>query len=663
MEQQIKFKSVSLLNFKRFRNETFGFGDNVTVIKGRNASGKSTIVDAILYCLFGVNSQGLSKFGLKTRNENGEEIRDLTHEVKLVLSINGDDLELRRVLTESTKGESVTNTYSYFIDGQNVTAKDYDKAVGDIVCQSQNLFTFCISPTAFVSQSWDKQRTLLTSLIGDVSPNEITHGDSRYDFILKEIEKKGIEDIVKHCKYVKNEIQKELDKIPTRLGELEKALPIVDSEALPTIEDINKELEELAKQLNEIKNGGSDKVMKDSIRHKIEFAQKRKDNMEKSARNEANSLADKYDADLQHAYALMNDAEKLVNDLRNKKNSFDIMIRKCKERIEECEKEKLEGSEQWKKITARKWEWNEDMSFCPSCGQPLPPDKLSELMQKSKELFNKTIAREKEKCIETASAINNLIKEAKENIDSFSEELDTTDRQLVEAQKTLSEKENAYKELRENTPATYLEKLAEKTEYNLVCKEIEDLQQQLDVSYTNTVNTELINEIEVKLEKAKETQAAIYKEQAKQKEYDHIQELIENVKKDKRTYLIQLDEAESRLDAAMKFYVGSCKVLEDKINSMFSYVKWSMFRTNLDGTKKPFCECSHNGIPFSDLNTADKINAGLDICHTIAKCYNVQTPVIIDNTESITNPLYFGGQQIRLYVSDEYDELHFEYED
>ena len=43
-----------------------------------------------------------------------------------------------------------------------------------------------------------------------------------------------------------------------------------------------------------------------------------------------------------------------------------------------------------------------------------------------------------------------------------------------------------------------------------------------------------------------------------------------------------------------------------------------MFGKQVDGTEYDTCECMVNGVPYSDLNTAAKINAGIDIINAIS---------------------------------------------
>ena len=70
---RILYKKVTLEYFKGVRNLEVEFNDDTTRISGANRTGKTTVADAITWCLFGKDSAGRTQFGIKTR-ENGVEI-------------------------------------------------------------------------------------------------------------------------------------------------------------------------------------------------------------------------------------------------------------------------------------------------------------------------------------------------------------------------------------------------------------------------------------------------------------------------------------------------------------------------------------------------------------------------------------------------------------
>lgn len=58
-----------------------------------------------------------------------------------------------------------------------------------------------------------------------------------------------------------------------------------------------------------------------------------------------------------------------------------------------------------------------------------------------------------------------------------------------------------------------------------------------------------------------------------------------------------------------------------------------MFEELLNGGMTETCETTYNGVPYdSELNSAMKINVGLDIIRTLSDFYQIRVP-FIDNAE------------------------------
>ena len=86
---------------------------------------------------------------------------------------------------------------------------------------------------------------------------------------------------------------------------------------------------------------------------------------------------------------------------------------------------------------------------------------------------------------------------------------------------------------------------------------------------------------------------------------------------------------------------------------MFGIVKFKMFEQQINGGEVETCEAMVNGVPYSDLNNAMKINAGLDIINAICKSEDITAPIFIDNAESVNKLLTTQSQMIRLVVTED----------
>lgn len=113
-------------------------------------------------------------------------------------------------------------------------------------------------------------------------------------------------------------------------------------------------------------------------------------------------------------------------------------------------------------------------------------------------------------------------------------------------------------------------------------------------------------------------------------------------------------DIEKQLDELTAFSQRKMNAIEERINGMFQFVKIRMFEQNLtnDGVKD-VCDITVDGIPYSVLNTASRINAGIDICRTLALAYGMKAPIWVDNAESVNTILGGGCQLVTLRVTEE----------
>jgi exonuclease SbcC len=88
---------LQMRNFRRYRNQEIRFKDGITGILGNNGTGKSTIVDAILFCLFGVKETGLEYLISATAGTRDKA------EVRLDFSVRGEDYQVVRTLDQKKK--------------------------------------------------------------------------------------------------------------------------------------------------------------------------------------------------------------------------------------------------------------------------------------------------------------------------------------------------------------------------------------------------------------------------------------------------------------------------------------------------------------------------------------------------------------------------------
>ncbi|MDM7911466.1 MAG: SMC family ATPase, partial [Methanotrichaceae archaeon] len=123
----MRLNKLFMRNFKKYRRAEVNFQDGLTGIVGSNGSGKSTIVEAIAWALYGNKASTIKRdFIRNTRAGDSDQV-----EVKLSLSMGKQELEIYRAM----KGKSLTPEAFLLLDGHRIAAgtKEVDLRLEEIL--------------------------------------------------------------------------------------------------------------------------------------------------------------------------------------------------------------------------------------------------------------------------------------------------------------------------------------------------------------------------------------------------------------------------------------------------------------------------------------------------------------------------------------------------
>lgn len=97
----ILIKSMDISNFKGILSLHLDFHDGVNSLYGENASGKTSVYDALTWLLFDKDSHGNSRFSVKPTGATG----GVMPEVTAILSVNGEEIKLRKLMLHRVGSE------------------------------------------------------------------------------------------------------------------------------------------------------------------------------------------------------------------------------------------------------------------------------------------------------------------------------------------------------------------------------------------------------------------------------------------------------------------------------------------------------------------------------------------------------------------------------
>lgn len=647
----MKLLKLILKNFKgvkSFELDTNGGNANV---HGDNATGKTTLFDAFIWLLFDKDSQNKKDFQIKTLDENNNVLHYLEHEVEAVLEIDGKYVSLRKVYQEkrtrkrgSASPEFTGHTTDYFISDVPKKKSDFTALIASIA--DEEIFKLLTSPTFFNQKlHWKKRREILLEVCGDITDQEVIDSNKSLSKLPEILGDRKLDDLRDLISSRKTKINKELEKVPVRISEVNRGLPDIeglDAEEIANKIDISKHfIEEKQAEIARIKNGG-------------EVAEKRKQLSE--LESELIQLKNEFRGSIDDATAAkrkeLDEAKERVFDLKGDSSSYKRTLQDNASRIVEINDNMSELREHWNQLNEKQFEFKQDNS-CPTCGQALQVEKVEEARLKASATFNLEKSTELQKIKQDGQSKKALVK----GLEAENAELD---KKIKHAESLLDESEKKVTKI--NQDITNLQKSAEEAADNPAftekTKEIANLKEAITKLGTST--QESISKIHTEINKLNDEIETLESSEGKIKQHKISQKRIDELKEDEKKLAAEYEKLEGEYYLTEEFIKLKVSMLDEKINSHFKYARFKLFETQINGGLNQCCEALRNGVPWHDMNSASKIQVGLDVIETLSKHYGFDAPIFVDNAESITNLPQTKSQMIKLYVSKKDKDLRVE---
>lgn len=630
----MKLTKLELLNFKGLKSFTINLNGDV-VIRGDNATGKTTVFDSVCWLLFGKDSLDRADFEIKTL-DGGEPIHKVNHEVTGTFTLDeGGTVELKRVYREkysSPRGGEVTmtgHTTDYFVDGVPKKEKEYKEIVSSLIDES--IFKLITNPLYFnETYSWQNRRKLLLEMCGDIDDISVINSRDDLRRLAELLEGRTVDDHRKVVAAKKTAINKELDMIPIRIDEAVRNKPETASDKEKLIRDIetlSAGIDEVEKQKAIIKNGFSSTEKESKIRDINRQLDAQKSKVLSDYHKQKQHLRGEYEASL------------------TKLKMVEVDRDRCADRRDELNKEIERES---KRIATLQSEFDAfnaqqfNKESCPTCGQALPADKQAALEAEFNTNKSKKI-EEWKGLIESAVKLKGNYEEQQEIMASKIDSLTTEASQYNDAYNVKFKEYEAYSEPNLEDDPVYADLKAQ-----LFLLEIDD---------EPGADTEDLAKLDEELNSMKSKKANLETELNKFNLIDDINHRILELESQQQKLVAEknaLDEASFLMDEFIKAKVN---MLEENINSKFKLARFKMFNVMLNGNIEECCETTYKGVPYRSMNNAARINVGLDIINALTSYYKVNAPVFIDNAEAVTDFIPVNSQTIKLIVDESEPQL------
>lgn len=629
----MKLVQLNLQNFKGIEFGDFRFTNN-TIIRGDNATGKTTVFDALCWLLFGKDSLDRADFQIKTL-KNGEPVHNVNHMVQAAFdNEDGTGFTLKRIYREkysNPRGGEVKltgHTTDYFINDVPSKEKEYKAFINSMI--NEDVFKLITNPLFFNEQyTWQNRRKLLLEMCGDVDDASVINSKDELKRLTELLNGRSVDEQRKIIASKKTAINKELDMIPVRIDEAVNCKPTPMEEEQKLKDDIAT-IETAIKQLEEDKsvivNGldGAERTAK--IREVKRKLADRKNQLINEYTDKGRRLEQEYKLSL----VQLQMAESERDRYKDREYELDSQIKQEEARIEKLQSE-------FDKFNQSQF----DDKLCPTCGQPYPSEKRAEL----EAMFNiqkATNLEEWQKLIDSAKALKQNYIEQKEIMQVKADGMCS---QIEELSNTKDTKQKAMNEVGEVDLDNDVQ--------------VNDLKAELFMLELDEDNTsdDQLKRLDSELSELADKRSTLQTELTK---YDVIRDITKRINEleQEQQRLINeknlVDETAFLLDEFVKAKVD---MLEDTINKHFTITTFKMANVLVNGSVEDCCETMVDGVPYRSLNNAARINAGIDIINALTKFYNVTAPVFIDNAEAVTNFIDCKSQTIKLIVDETCKEL------
>jgi DNA repair exonuclease SbcCD ATPase subunit len=648
----LKLLSLKLRNFKGIPDfELQVDGENV-IIYGDNGTGKTTIPDAFNWLLFDKDSQNKKDFDIKPLDANNNPIHGLACEAEANLSVDGRPLSLRKVFSEKwtkkrgqAKAEFTGHTTDYFINCVPVQKKEYDAKISEI--GDENIFKLLTSPTYFNTQlHWQVRRKTLLDVCGDISDADVINSTEKLKRLPEILQGRTLEDYRKIIAARQAEINKELEKIPVRIDEANRALPDITGIDVTAVNAEIKQLESAKQQKQQelvtAQSGGAVAEKTKELR-KIEADILLLENQFNQSK--LSTISGKQET--------LNDAIAKLSVVKRKLAGLKDLETVKIDEIGKLEKENNKRRADWANIKASTFEF-EQAEVCPTCGRPLPVEELAAARETAEKAFNLDKSKKLENITNDGVDAAEKIKKLNEELTDIKTQIEAAEAELKTVQSEVGKIQAEIDELRKPSVKTTPSYITKDRERAAIMAEIEKLN-----SGVNDSITPLKEAIESLKSSIQELQSKINSVQQREKGERRINEL----KKQERELAAEFERLEGELFLTEEFVRVKVNLLEAKINSKFKVARFKLFDQQINGGLAECCETLYNGVPYSSgLNTGHRIIVGLDIIQTLSQHYNFHAPIFIDNQESITTLPEIDAQVISLVVSKPDKKLRIEYQ-
>ncbi len=403
----MRLNSLVIKNFRVIRSVNIDFGDQVTGIIGQNGAGKSSIIEAISWVLYGNTAARSGKDEIKSEFALPQD----NCEVELSFSINGEKYKIIRQLIGKREHPEVQLFRGD--NSESVGVKETQKYVGELLGLDWKGFN-----TSFLA----RQQEL--NALSDLQPKK------RQDHLAGML---GIEKIDKAIKKTKEDIRRYKDRVQLLENQVGES-----SQLEKRIADLSRKQTELKQKQNKLNSElkYAEKALKNKSDSYQKYQESKSEWVKLSAQTDAvnstlntqNDNLERLNKEFEELKKLAQKAEKLkievvelpqlkrdFDNLKTAKTQFELVLQ-LQNRISEQENKKEKITLEFDKLAKKLKEYNFQLSEIPENIDSLAQQCKTELEEKREDYSDQKAI------VETVKSQIEILKNQMKDINQFGPE-------------------------------------------------------------------------------------------------------------------------------------------------------------------------------------------------------------------------------------------------
>ncbi|MBO3797653.1 MAG: AAA family ATPase [Thermoproteota archaeon] len=363
-------ETLRIRNLERYRSVQLDFSAGLNLIKGRNSTGKTTLLNALTFALFGEVPEARPKLLVSKLPGSGE----MSVYVRFRSPVSGKVVEVERRGSLDRNGDYRTGERILRIDGKNVSLwseEDLRSRITELLGMSLRKFVNLVYiRQGRLTEILEPQREHMDSVLGITLLRELRE---QLDWARRELERfngkdaateiQNLEERVPELDSSLKQIDEDICQLTREVQELENLLKKAESRELTELLNCIKKREEIEEELKKISSRGQELLDQAGVSSIGELERKI-------------SLSEK---ELEKLKAARNDLRKELDASREKWLSVKSLVESLAKQVRERESLAVSGA-----------------SKCPTCGQDLQPAVIQRILEEDRDSLTKASLEEAE---------------------------------------------------------------------------------------------------------------------------------------------------------------------------------------------------------------------------------------------------------------------------